>query len=450
MKGIKFILALAALLVVACQQEVVVVEAPQFKSDGEVNLCCTRSYEEALEIAERAVAMLDESSTRSSQPRSIKRDEGQVVMRPVTRGSETNEEPVMYIFNNENDEGFTIVAADRAHPELIAVTELGNYTYGVPTGVEPFDLLMEDVAVRLSILPPVQPAFAFWRENVREYPYGPELKLQWGMEGFYGSYYPDGEAFDEATAIAQAVMYVTSDCDYTITETLNLNYGQIFPINKTAWTVHKRTDPTMIDNCASTTHNDIARFYYEIGCRLANGTSIALNNKLSAFTLDKTREVLQSLGVDVSSVRTYNGETIKPRYDRIWQSYKNDIFVFRGQVNNSLSLPEGGMYHTWIATRFKIVKYDYVEGISNGILDPSNPGETGYTETFRESREDYMLYMNWGYDGISNGWFLQGCFKMDEREDEGIVAGQTGTYNYNFRNIEYVTCYEFTGFDPVF
>ena len=61
-----------------------------------------------------------------------------------------------------------------------------------------------------------------------------------------------------------------------------------------------------------------------------------------------------------------------------------------------------------------------------------------------------MLYMNWGYDGISNGWFLQGCFKMDEREDEGIVAGQTGTYNYNFQNIEYVTCYEFTGFDPVF
>ena len=166
-----------------------------------------RSYEDALKIAEEAVLMIDEIDTRSSQPRRIMRDNGQTICKPVTRSGQTSEEPIMYIFNNEDNAGFTIVAADASHPSLIAVTESGNYTYGEPTGAEPFDLLMEDVANTLAVVWPVDP-FGVKEEIENEIhnDFGPIKPIQWGVGNIYGSLYPDGVAYDEAAAIAQTII----------------------------------------------------------------------------------------------------------------------------------------------------------------------------------------------------------------------------------------------------
>ena len=151
MKRLLLSLAVVVVAAASCQKDFVYND--NVKEKESVELTATRSYDEALKIAEDALSLLDGIETRSGKKRVIKSAEGQTVMRPVTRGSETTEEPIMYVFNNENDEGFTIVAADRSQQPLIAVTEQGNYTYGEPTGVEPFDLLMEDVATTLSINP---------------------------------------------------------------------------------------------------------------------------------------------------------------------------------------------------------------------------------------------------------------------------------------------------------
>ena len=99
---------------------------PQQNQSIELADSNTRSYDEALAIAEDALILLESNETRSTTKRVIKRNEGQTVMRPVTRGSETQEEPIMYVFNNEDNQGFTIVAADRSQQPLIAVTEYGN------------------------------------------------------------------------------------------------------------------------------------------------------------------------------------------------------------------------------------------------------------------------------------------------------------------------------------
>ena len=67
-----------------------------------------------------------------------------------------------------------------------------------------------------------------------------------------------------------------------------------------------------------------------------------------------------------------------------------------------------------------------------------NPYPNGYTETGRVAKQEYMLYINWGYDGISNGWFHNGCFDMSQRiEDEIILGGYTDEYDYNFVDISY-------------
>mgnify|MGYP002512367603 FL=1 len=155
MKKFYLLLATVAVAATSCQKDVVYNDTPQQNQSIELVNSNTRSYEEALAIAEDAITLLEGDDTRSTTKRVIKRNEGQTVMRPVTRGSEMSEEPIMYVFNNEDNQGFTVVAADRSQQPLIAVTEYGNYTYGEPTGVEPFDLLMEDVANTLVVVPEI-------------------------------------------------------------------------------------------------------------------------------------------------------------------------------------------------------------------------------------------------------------------------------------------------------
>lgn len=222
MKRLLLSLAVVAVAAMSCQKEIVYND--NVKEKESVELTATRSYDEALKIAEDALSLLDGIETRSGKERVIKHTEGQTVMRPVTRGSETTEEPIMYVFNNENDEGFTIVAADRSQQPLIAVTEQGNYTYGEPTGVEPFDLLMEDVATTLSILPVEPFHFKIEIENELHKIYGPIKNIQWGTGTIYGAMYPDGKAYDEAAAIAQALMCVHSDL-YILLPILTILYS---------------------------------------------------------------------------------------------------------------------------------------------------------------------------------------------------------------------------------
>ena len=91
----------------------------------------------------------------------------------------------------------------------------------------------------------------------------------------------------------------------------------------------------------------------------------------------------------------------------------------------------------WTATGFDHYTYDEVEYTLNKILNPSHPDPYGYTETDRQQMEDFMLYMNWGFDGISNGWFYSGCFDMSNRIENGpILGGYTDEYDYNFTDIE--------------
>ena len=60
----------------------------------------------------------------------------------------------MYVFNFENNDGFSVIAANRAVDPVLAVAEKGNYTYGEPTGVENFDFYMDAMAQSLAVIKP--------------------------------------------------------------------------------------------------------------------------------------------------------------------------------------------------------------------------------------------------------------------------------------------------------
>ena len=439
---INFVTIIATVFAVSCQREVIIEPKITSNDSNEEVMSNVRSYDEALKIAEDAINQLDKN-TRVTSKRTIKRNEGQTVMRPVTRGGVSEEEPALYIFNHENHEGFTIIAADKSQPSLIAVTDKGSYTYGEPTGVEPFDLLMEDMSRAVIILPPIDmnPPVKYERRNELRNGYGPLTNIQWGLGSIYGAYYPDGVAYDEAAAIAQGLMCTFSDFEYEITNPNSPLYGQTVTIDKNEMKKHLRYDHPAhdLDDCTEDIHNQISTLYLEIGYRLSNGTTINLSNKTRPFTMAKIKEVYASFGSRMgANINYFDGQIISPHMDQHYGTYDEYIFIFRGTLDSDEDLIEGGYAHAWLANGFMDYTYDEVEYTKNSLINPSHPYPNGYTETGRVAKQEYMLYINWGYDGISNGWFHNGCFDMSQRiEDEIILGGYTDEYDYNFVDISY-------------
>lgn len=437
MKKVLLSLAVVAVAAASCQKDVVYNDTP--KENESVELTATRSYDEALKIAESALSLLEGEDTRSAKKRVIKRMEGQTVLRPVTRGSETAEEPIMYVFNNENDEGFTIVAANRSVDPVIAVTEEGNYTYGEPTGVEPFDLLMEDVATTLTLYPDEPLAI---KEEIKDKKlYTTSFTyLQWGTGLVYGALYPDGVSFSEAPAIAQTIMNVSSDSNYLITDPSNMFYGVEVGLNKTTMAQHIRYDhPNIIIGVDTTAvHNQVAMFYREIGQRLAAPLNISLTDKERFFDMSTIKTVVESFGCTTDAIHLYSDVAISPRYNAATDKYYDDSYIIQGFLANAEEMHNGKYVHTWLCPGVKVRTFDYIVYGLNKFYNPTHPNPNGYTEIEREARESVMMYLNWGFDGMSNGWFNIDCFDMTQGSDENLnLYDELGEFSYNFRDISY-------------
>ena len=92
----------------------------------------TRSYDEALAIAKNAISMLEDgdAATRSGEAsRTIDLANGVKTYRQnVTRadGSVSND-PLLYVFNFNDNKGFAVVSAKRSTGGLLALVEKGSY-----------------------------------------------------------------------------------------------------------------------------------------------------------------------------------------------------------------------------------------------------------------------------------------------------------------------------------
>lgn len=127
--GTSVLVALALICVVSCAKidDESSAVAPEQPARPTV-LLPTRSYEEALSLARKSIALVDRGQTRSATARSIRSERGQCVTTPSTR-SGAGSDTLMYVFNFENNDGFSVIAANRAVDPVLAVAEKGNYTY---------------------------------------------------------------------------------------------------------------------------------------------------------------------------------------------------------------------------------------------------------------------------------------------------------------------------------
>ena len=87
----------------------------------------TRSYGEALEIARQSIGIVDGPEvTRAGKARTIR--DGRCVTRQSTRNDGIEQtDTLVYVFNFNDNAGFSIIAANRCVSPVLVVTEQGNY-----------------------------------------------------------------------------------------------------------------------------------------------------------------------------------------------------------------------------------------------------------------------------------------------------------------------------------
>lgn len=197
----------------------------------------TRSYDEALSLAQQSIALVDKGKTRSARSRRIVSRRGQCVTMPTTRGGQSLTDTLMYVFNFEDNDGFSVIAANRAVDPVLAVTEKGNYTYGEPTGVENFDFYMDLMAQSLIGRKPLpidtlhtMPMFKTVEVNESR-SCEPLVPVEWHQGDIFGAYCSNEKSGCVATAIAQIMAYYRFPTSITTTYTDAPHAGETIALN---------------------------------------------------------------------------------------------------------------------------------------------------------------------------------------------------------------------------
>lgn len=213
------IFALVAIVAISCQSDFVDVPQVNLPNKELEAQKFVRSYEDALKIAEYSIRIVEgEEATRSTARRKINKNDIQTIRQSGTRSSTTNEDRTLaYVVNFEDNQGFAVIAADERIDPLIAVTEQGNYTYGEPTGIEPFDAYMDNAIETLAVIfpptiplpdDPITPTPGIIVDTVDIYNrIDPLLHTNWGQNGIFGAKYSNGTVCCAAVALGQLVAY---------------------------------------------------------------------------------------------------------------------------------------------------------------------------------------------------------------------------------------------------
>lgn len=318
----------------------------------------------------------------------------------------------MYVFNFENNDGFSVIAANRAVDPVLAVAEKGNYTYGEPTGVENFDFYMDAMAQSLAVIKPPKfdtirttPKFKTVEVNESR-SCDPLIPVRWGQRSPYGDYCSNGYSGCVATAIAQIMAYYRFPSSFTTTytdaphagETIALNwtsiisYPYVYQVPALMREIGQRVEMTYhpIDENDMETGSS-AFSYMAPDCLISFGYSCA--SGLASYA--------------IASIRTNLDET-HPVYVRA-----NDI-------------SEGG--HAWIADGY-IYSRIGTEYYEERLVNNDEPGlipHYEYVLTSSTVQTTNLVHYNWGWNGSCDGYFAPG---------DGVASGN----GYIFNGLQMIT-----------
>lgn len=383
----------------------------------------TRSYGEALEIARRSIGIVDGTEVmRAGKARTIR--DGRCVTRQSTRnGGIERTDTLVYVFNFNDNAGFSIIAADRCVSPVLVVTEQGNYEYGQPTGIEGFDNYMDSMTAELTNMPDI-PIFDFPREYsetkiIKNDKIGPLCTTKWDQDGVFGAYCSNDVAGCSSIAMAQIMAYweYPDSITTTYTDKNNVPYGSL---DGQGYTVD-RNNPNAQHIGETFAIPWVAIKNHKSGC--SSATCEQNHWKISAL-LRQIGELNNSIYYRYATDESKNKTSIKKNdygyYLRKF-GYSEDIpscpinydwnYVC-SELNNSHPLiiegSSNGGGHTWILDGYIdkdviITSYelDYIEYVGNKAVPH-------YKVSSVIENIQQLVHFNWGWGGECNGYFATG------------------------------------------
>lgn len=395
----------------------------------------TRSYGEALEIARRSIGIVDGPEvTRAGKARTIR--DGRCVTRQSTRNDGIEQtDTLVYVFNFNDNAGFSIIAANRCVSPVLVVTEQGNYEYGRPTGIEGFDNYMDSMTTELANMPDI-PIFDFPREYseteiIKNDKIGPLCTTKWDQDGVFGAYCSNGVAGCTTIANAQIMAYWEYPDSITTTYTNKNNnvkdssdvdnpnaqhIGETFAIPWGAIKNHK-------SDCSSVTcgqnHWKISALIRQIGelngsvyftdptDESKNHTTVYATGRTSAFS---------GLGYTLDSIRLHGFD---------WDFARSELNKLQPLITDASS-GQGG--HTWVLDGYIdkdviITSYelDYIEYVGNKAVPH-------YKVSSVIENIQQLVHFNWGWGGEYDGYFAAG---ESVKTTEGVRYDSNASITHN-------------------
>ena len=426
--GKQSILILLSVIMIACSQDNTELYADTHDNrDHATEIDIIRSYDEARQLAERSISLIESGqTTRAKLARRIISSETAVTH--STRAGEGEGTPIFYIFNFDDEAGFSVISARKDISPIIAVTEQGNYTYGQPTGVEPFDEYMqlaENAIIEIDkpLRPmPVDSLMVKTQTEDIERHCDPLLQTRWGQHEIFGMYCPNKVAGCGATAMAQIMSYHKFPQTITTTyedapyagQTVNIPWDKVIP-----HVAYSSTCVNVLD-CISN-HYTVGALLREIGERIYmiyynNDTNItASSGCLPADIPDGFRK----FGYHSGKLQLIDTAAIFRSLD-----LGQPIIASGKQLNTQAP------GHIWVIDGYKYSRH-IVRGEKPWVVTKDGETKIEYVWETIIDNEDILVHFNWGNNGRCNGYFDYGVYKLNdaiEYDDKDLNNNYTSNY----------------------
>lgn len=361
-----------------------------------------RSFNEALEIAQQTIGMFNSDNSRSVTEKKIALSDTKFIINKSISRNSCELDTLMYIFNFENNQGFSIISANKATDALLAQAEQGNYDETTKIENPAFgmymDLAEQYISNQRMIEQPILPIVKEHKwvndttETIRILP---KVTVCWGQTGCEATYTTNGYSGCGNTAMAQIMSYFNHPTQ------LPINYPNASVSSVTLdWDQMKLHNfAHSIQSCtvSNETHNAIGLLHRQLG-HLNNSSYQATGT----FTYSSDiRLSFNSLGYTVSDFKIYTGESL---YSLLANNY---LCYMRGEKILEDSTIVG---HGWVVDGY--LKHEIVA--SEWTRDSNLFGAEW--ELLAEYDPYYTEYyhMNWGWDGNCNGYFKTNIFETNK------------------------------------
>lgn len=410
-----------------------------------------RTEEEAIDIAIKSLALLDRDVPKSRASLSMIADV--TVVRSETKSrSGAQGDTLLYAVNFTDNQGFALIPASKQVPELLAITENGNYSAASSQDNPGFNMYMDISKQFLTNLKTIDPdsvstplnpdknndlgldfkpfetdpnrQFQEMKETEDTtwfYRVMPRVKVRWDQHPPYGDLAKNKIAGCAPVAMAQCMSFFNHPKHMNFTfENRELNELYI------DWDELKLHIEGYYKNCTcpyykrEINHKHLAHIIRQIGEDA--GSKYDMTTNQTGTRTPSTMNLLRKHGFKVGELIDYKCEN--------GTNIKNGLILIRGKGKNKNG-QDGA--HIWV-----------LDGVKNFVVTHTcfyRKNGSANWEVMSQSKHKYHFnHFNWGWGGYCDGWFNDMVFNSDNPIDYSYFNQGYVDEGWNFtQNIKYFT-----------